>query len=259
MSRALRSAIGRAVPPRRYPGIPGRIHFNDTMLYERSPAGAARYRHEALNVVALIESALLAHRKSFGEVERWLDFGCGYGRIVRYLTERVDPGTVTAADVDAGGAAFCASEFGVNPVVSREELASVHLNGFDFAYSISVLTHLNERESVEFLRLIGEALAPGGIALFTTHGSRSLDVIERYGPGYRELEPELRRRFASEGIAFVPYPFSLGESYGMTWHSLGYVTARMRTLHGPSLELVSHEPHGLDGHQDVFVFRKSAA
>jgi hypothetical protein len=42
-ARAVRMRLGRIAPPRRYDGIPGRVHLNDFMLSDTSPEGIDQY------------------------------------------------------------------------------------------------------------------------------------------------------------------------------------------------------------------------
>jgi SAM-dependent methyltransferase len=254
-ARKARFQLGRLLPPRRYPGIPGRVHFNDLMFTERSAAEAASYRERALNVISLIEESLAASGRSFDDVERWLDFGCGYGRVVRFLTERVPAERIYAADVAVEGVRFCSSEFGVHPVVSPAELTKLRLGRFDFVYAISVLTHLDERNSVALLRLLGESLEPGGIALFTIHGRHSLENPGLYGAEYEERREEIAARVAEAGRAFLPYRFLGGTDYGMAWHSVDWVEARLAELHGGRLRRLLVKPRGLDDHQDALAYQ----
>jgi SAM-dependent methyltransferase len=257
-ARKARFAAGHVLPPRRFDGIPGRVHFNDFMFLNGSAEEIASYAERACNVIALIEETLSVAGRTFEDVERWLDFGCGYGRVLRFLVQRVPPERVFVTDVIGEGVEFCRSEFGVTPLRSQPELGSVRLGSFDFIYAISVITHLNERNSRAFLQLLGDSLAEGGIAMFTTHGEWSLEHVGLYGS---ELEPHAREIQASvrgRGIAYLRYPFA-PDDYGITWHSQQFVEATMAEVHGGSLVPLLFAPHGLDGHQDVYAFRRIAA
>lgn len=255
-ARKLRMGVGRVVPPRRFEGLNGRVHFNDFMLESSSPAGVDRYRTRALNVIRLIDRSLEAGGRTVDDVRSWLDFGCGYGRVLRFLVQRVDPERIYASDVIEEGVDFCASEFGVHPRHSTATLAELDLGRFDFLYAISVLTHLDEENETEMLRFVHRSLEPGGIALFTTHGQWSLDNLDFYGAIYEDMRDDLVRRVRERGVAFVPYHHYSGDDYGMTWHSAEYVQERMAELHGDSMRLLFFEPHGLDHHQDVFVYQR---
>ena len=256
-ARSARFAIGRLVPPRRFAGIPGRVHFNDFMFIDSSSEEIASYAERGRNVISLIEETLAAAGKRIEDVERWLDFGCGYGRVLRFLLERVPPERVSASDVIAEGVEFCRSEFGVTALRSRPELASVRLGTFDFVYAVSVITHLDERNSVDFLRLLGDSLTEGGIALFTTHGAWSLAHPGHYGSEYEAKAAEIETAVREHGIAYLRYDFA-PDDYGMTWHSRKFVEATMADLHGAALRQLLFKPRGLDGHQDVFAYQRVA-
>lgn len=255
-ARRVRTAAGALLPARTFPGIPGRIHPNDFMFDHASPEEVASYAERAGNVVANIEASLAAGGRSFDDVERWLDFGCGYGRVIRFLVEQVPPERIWASDVERRGVDFCRSEFGVHPLDSQPDLEAVDLEPFDFIYAISVLSHLNERNSRALLRLLGDALRPRGIAMFTTHGRRSLQNPGLYGTEFGERREEIARAVEARGVAFLPYAFTGGDDYGMAWHAREWVQDTVAVLHGDAVRLVRFVPHGLDDHQDVFAFQR---
>ena len=254
-ARKARFAVGHLLPPRSFPGIPGRIHFNDFMFLNGSPQEIASYAERARNVLALIEEALGAADKTFDDVDDWLDFGCGYGRVIRFLVERVPPQQIFASDVVKEGVDFCRSEFGVNPIYSRRDLTAVQPGSFDFIYAISVMTHLNEQNSVAFLRLLGESLNQGGIAMFTTHGQWSIENAGLYGPEYDARKTEIAAAVRERGSAYLRYPYE-PDDYGIAWHSREYVESTMAELHHGTMAPLMFKPHGLDGHQDVFAFQR---
>ena len=258
-ARRVRMAIGGLLPPRQFPGIPGRIHPNDFMFDHASPEEIASYAERAGNVVANIDASLAAGGRRFDEVERWLDFGCGYGRVIRFLVERVPPERVWASDVIREAVEFCSSEFGVQPLYAQADLEAFELERFDFVYAISVLSHLNERNSRALLRLFGDALRPNGLAMLTTHGRRSLENPGLYGEEFGKRREEIARAVETRGMTFLPYAFSGGDDdYGMAWHARDWIEATVDEFHGDAVRLIRFVPHGLDGHQDVFAFQRIA-
>jgi SAM-dependent methyltransferase len=254
-ARSVRFALGHLVPPRRFDGIPGRVHFNDFMFIASSSEEIASYAERGRNVIALVEETLAAAGKRIEDVGRWLDFGCGYGRVLRFLLEQVPPERVAASDVIAEGVEFCRSEFGVEALRSHPELASVELGSFDFVYAVSVVTHLDERNSVDFLRLVGDSLTEGGIAMFTTHGEWSLVHPGHYGSEYEARAEEIEAAVRERGIAYLRYEFA-PDDYGITWHSREFVETTMAELHGAELRPLLFKPRGLDGHQDVYAYQR---
>jgi hypothetical protein len=73
------------------PGIPGRVHVNDFMLRGTDPDSARLYVEDAADVLRLVDRALGQVGRDRQQVGRWLDFGCGYGRIVRLLVQDLTP------------------------------------------------------------------------------------------------------------------------------------------------------------------------
>ena len=255
-ARRVRMAAGGLLPPREFPGIPGRIHPNDFMFDHASAEEVASYGERAGNVVANIEDSLAAGGRTYDDVERWLDFGCGYGRVIRFLVDHVPAHRIWASDVIHEGVDFCASEFGVHPLYSRADLEALELEPFDFVYAISVLSHLSERNSRAMLRLLGDAIPARGIAMFTTHGDRALENPGLYGAEYGERREEIARAVAAHGMTFLPYGFGSGDDYGMAWHAREWVEKTVAELHGGAVRLIHFVPHGLDDHQDVFTFQR---
>ena len=257
--RKARMAVGRAVPPRRIAGIPGRVHFNDYMLESPSPQAAEFYILGARNVLALIQESLEAAGRAFDDVDSWLDFGCGYGRVIRLLVERVERSTVFASDVVEEAVDFCVTEFGVNGLQSSSRIADLRLGRHDFVYAISVLTHLSEEDSVAMLCRLGDALNEGGILMFTTHGPWSVERASLYSRRCGTMKDEIARRVDQSGMAFVPYGHYVDDAYGLTWHSEQYIFDRMRDLHGAGMRRLFISPRGLDDDQDVFCYQRVAS
>ncbi len=255
-ARRVRMAAGGLLPPREFPGIPGRIHANDFMFDHASPQEVVSYAERAGNVLANIEASLAAGGRRFDDVERWLDFGCGYGRVIRFLVARVPPDRIWASDVERQAVDFCGSEFGVQPLYSQPDLEALELEPFDFVYAISVLSHLNERNSRALLRRVGDGLSPNGIAMFTTHGRRALENPDLYGAEFGERREEIARAVEARGTTFLPYAFTGGDDYGMAWHAREWVEETVAEIHGDAVRLVRFVPHGLDDHQDVFAFQR---
>lgn len=256
-ARKLRMGVGSLLPPRSYPGVRGRIHPNDFMFEGTTHRGVAKYRRGAENVMAFVSRSLDEAGRSWDDIRYWLDFGCGYGRVVRALLDRVEPSRVYVTDVIQEGVDFCASEFGVRPIASAPDVGRLELPKVDYVYAISVLTHLPEARGRDLLRILGAAVEPGGILLFTIHGQWALENAESYGSEYGgKVKPALMQAVTGRGVGYVPYRHYYGDDYGMTWHSERYIRDVMAELHGSSLQRLFHEPRGLDRHQDVFAYQR---
>src|SRR5207253_11248096 len=83
--RTLRFGLGGMLPPRRVPGIPGRIHRNDLMFAAHQRDSAADYYATGHQAAEFIDRALEQSGRSLSSIKSALDIGCGFGRVLRFL------------------------------------------------------------------------------------------------------------------------------------------------------------------------------
>jgi SAM-dependent methyltransferase len=198
---------------------------------------------------------------------RILDFGCGCGRLIRFLTAAHDSADVHAIDVNPEAVDWCREHVtgiqtacsGAHPPLPYEPAS------FDLVYSISVFSHLSETAGATWRQELARVTAPGGIIVLTTHGYQALGTIEQsqeYG-GWRHLPAttirSTRNAMKTDGIVFLPYdPATLaragtGADYGLTFIDLDYAQRRWTDA---SLEVVEVRPGGLRGWQDIVVLTR---
>jgi SAM-dependent methyltransferase len=258
-ARDLRMVLGRMLPPRRVPGIEGRVHHNDFMLMSTSADGVSGYRDGALDVIDNIEHVLDECGRTVDDVDNWLDFGCGYGRVIRFLLRRVPPHRVSGVDVIGDAVGFCAREFGVWASLVGSDFDTIELGEFDFVFAISVMTHIPPDAAVAFLRFIRRATKPGGIAMFTTQGEACLhDIAGQFSPRYADRAATIRESYARDGMAYVPYGYYKDDRYGLSWYSREFVDDNLCKISHGDMRRVWYRPDGLHpGHQDVHAFRRT--
>ncbi len=100
---------------------------------------------------------------------RVLDFGCGWGRLTRFLARDVAPGWLYGCDPVQGILDVCRTTR-VPAVLARSDFVPDRLpfdGPFDLAYAFSVFTHLSERAHDHCLNALHAALAPGGTLIVT--------------------------------------------------------------------------------------------
>lgn len=123
---------------------------------------------EAFSFYSLVKSLVTQHREK--PVESVLEFGCGWGRIVRLFLHDVEPDRLRGVDcmpeaIEWSGSTnrYCRFEL-VNPLPPSELPAEA----FDLIYSYSVFSHLSEDAHLAWLGEFKRVLKPGGLLIATT-------------------------------------------------------------------------------------------
>lgn len=256
----------RLAPTRRsryLPGIPGRVHDNDLMLYDGSRASIENYLRAARSAMDVIEAALGEVGRGYQDIHSCLDFGCGHGRVLRLLQQRIPAAGITACDLDEEGVRFCAAEFGARPLRSDWDIQKIDLATYDLIWSGSVFTHLDRDNCDQLLERLGSSLNEGGLLVFSMHGEFSLGHLEHlYEQEYAPEAEAIRREVEAHGISFRHYETRWGEfegTYGMTWHTAEYLRQRAESLSDNTLRLAFFRPQGWDHHHDIIAFEKVPA
>jgi SAM-dependent methyltransferase len=119
-----------------------------------------------------------------------LDFGVGWGRLIRYLAKDIRPERLWGCDVNSKVLQVCREtrvpgmlrECSVRPTTLPFE------GGIDLVYAFSVLTHLSERTHRDVLECIHRMMKPGGILVLTVRPRAFLPLMgldqSAYDSGY---------------------------------------------------------------------------
>jgi SAM-dependent methyltransferase len=223
------------------------------MLKSTSPDAVAAYQSNAVKFVGILENALSAVGKSWADVERLLEIGCGYGRIVRVLREHIPPSKIYVSDVIEEGANFSASELGVNKMPVLEEVQDGYDEFFDLIYMLSVYTHTPMDFMRKHLELVSRVLKPNGVFVFTTQGPISAQNAEQYSQYWLDKKIVLQD-LQTKGYSFQKYPHYY-DQYGMAWHTEDLVRKTIQNAKIP-LRFIRYGPAEHGGHADVFVYSK---
>jgi SAM-dependent methyltransferase len=216
---------------------------------------AVDYRTTGQQAVQFMDEALKITGRSLPTVTAALDFGCGYGRVLRFLTQYLNAGMITACDIDARAVAFCAQEFRARPLIADPDIDRVQFEQYDLIWLGSVLTHLDAATGTRLLSVLGSHLARPGLLAFSTHGTHPLEHLERFGRHIVESEKDIRGGLATSGVAFVPYSHYGREEYGLTWHDPQSVP-KLPAAAGLRLGLaLSRLNHWGAGRQDLWAFQ----
>lgn len=257
VGRTVRMYAGFALGARAIDGIDGRVHYNDAMLDGTDSRSVKTYASGATAFIEILDRVLAACGRDWQSIDTCLDVGCGYGRITRVLRHRFAADRIWVCDVDPGAVRFTVEEMGVNPSPVPGATGFLGEPRFDLIYLLSVLTHNPIEETRTLLSEVARALRDGGVLVFTAQGIASArDHIGRYPMPWPRLQGAILRTLATDGVYYRKYPHYL-RNYGMAWHTRSFLVHLVKEV-APQLELTHYGSAELDGHQDVYAFRKRA-
>ena len=203
-----------------------------------------------------LELAAAAARLGQLEPRRILDFGCGGGRVTRWLRALWPDAEVYACDSDAAAIAFCRDYLGARVFTSAGgpgELAAPA--GFDLIWAGALLCHRAEAPALQLLERLYGWLEPEGVLLTTLHGRHVAGNGE--AAGFYGLQPsvwaELQAEAEALGYGFRPYPGG-NEEQGFTLTGLAWIASRVQDL--PGCSLLSYGERLWDQHHDVVALQK---
>jgi SAM-dependent methyltransferase len=168
-----------------------------------------------------------------------LDYGCGWGRIIRFFLTVYDNRNVYGVDVDPDMVAYCQSLIGTGryaPTSGRPPL-DFEDGSIDVLYAYSVFSHLapglQDALIAEFYRIV----RPGGFVFLTTRmrsfidecvALRNLSELDAYTAALAAAFPDpekAKRQYDAGEFLFRPYPAEidrLGPDYGEAIVPRGY-------------------------------------
>jgi SAM-dependent methyltransferase len=143
----------------------------------------------------LDRACLAVTGKPMASHTRILDWGCGCGRVARYLAPSA--GNFSGCDIDADNVAWCMEHLAGRYSAStlRPPLPFTD-NAFDLIYGVSVFTHFRPQIETLWLGELKRVAAPGATLLMTVHGQTTVDYARLDVAGRRAL----LKRIDREGI-----------------------------------------------------------
>ncbi|PFU37172.1 methyltransferase [Bacillus cereus] len=112
-----------------------------------------------------------------------LDFGCGWGRIIRFLFKDVSDQNLLGIDVDPAMITLCNETLGrgiYKTASPQPPVEFIHDNSLDIIFAYSVFSHLSEATAENWIKEFSRILRPGGIFIATTQARYFLDFCQQF-------------------------------------------------------------------------------
>ena len=208
--------------------------------------------HSALRCIELAAQA--SGRPRFHSI---LDFGCGFGRVLRVLKAAYPEAGLAGCDLSRDALDFCATAFGAERFYSNEDPDKVTIDRtFDLIWCGTMLTNIDSAPFIRFLQLFNSLLSRDGLLVFTTHGPFVADRIRtgEYSYGLDEAYiPAMLRAYESAGFGYTDYPAEVlsrvgVEKYGISISKPSWVCRQIEAI--PDLRVMMYTERAWDNHQD---------
>jgi len=223
------------------------IHPRDPMLlhslaeHRDASAALSQYFQIALQQHA---AAMQILRAAFGEGHASidaLDFACGHGRLLRFLSLSLPPTRIYAADLQTDAVAFVRDTFGVHALASDPDPARFAPGRrFDFIWVASLFSHLPEPLFHAWLARLIALLTPRGVLCFSVRDAALLaDASTMPATGLAYAHESENAELATD-------------IYGTAYASEAFVRAVLRGATGDERSYV-RLPRALANEQDLYV------
>ncbi|NCT68007.1 MAG: methyltransferase domain-containing protein [Rhodanobacteraceae bacterium] len=229
------------------------IHPGDQMfthsLREHRDAGAALSQYfnvglQQYNALSQIVNFLFDGRKGAIHV---LDFACGYGRMLRFLTLAMPRGNIVASELQLDALDFVGGTFGVKTVPSSQDPSEFDPGRkFDLIWVASLFSHLPDDLFGAWLKRLASMLSPGGVLCFSVRDAALL--------------PE-GRAMSDSGILYEPSsenPDLSPSIYGTTYATEAYVSHCVTSFVGRGATYFRLKK-SLANEQDIYVLSNKSS
>jgi SAM-dependent methyltransferase len=168
--RRRRKAIAGLVP--QMPEVPMQERFTGS-------SGDSTLR-EGFNAYKIFKNCYETHIGPVGSCRAVLDFGCGWGRIIRFFLKDIEPDKLLGIDHSEEALRACRNTNKWCKFTLIEPYAPTPLRpeSFDLIYLYSVFSHLPEEMHWAWLIEFHRLLAPGGMLIATTRARSFIQVCK---------------------------------------------------------------------------------
>lgn len=202
----------------------------------------------------LIIKELLGHQKlKISDFETILDFGCGYGRILRFFAKDGIKTKLFGTDINTELVEWCKNQnkFGEYYTNSPWPPTGFENEKFSLIFAFSVFSHLSEKSHLCWLDEMHRILKPEGLLIFTiwAHPSKTREYHELHFPEYEKLIED----YENSKYCYSNLLYNGADTYGEALIPLAYMNKKW-TNNFDILEITDSHPNSPT--QNYIVLRK---
>jgi SAM-dependent methyltransferase len=153
---------------------------------------------DGFNFYRLCKELFERYAAPLSDSARVLDFGCGWGRIIRFFLRDIEPTGLVGVDVSEEAIAACRE---TNQWCSFEQIHPFPPIGFDDAsfdliFLYSVFSHLTEQAHLQWLAEFDRILKAGGVLIATTWPRDYIELCAKQSQSLTESSSHRERMMA---------------------------------------------------------------
>ncbi|MCP4699046.1 MAG: class I SAM-dependent methyltransferase [Gammaproteobacteria bacterium] len=182
-----------------------------------------------------------------GDDSRILDFGCGCGRVVRWLHTLHENSSFYGTDIDSQAISWCQEHLSyIGEFSSNNEWPPLPFPDefFDFIYSISIFTHLPEDMQFSWLEELQRVTKKGSYLLLTVHGEEI----------FQTASEKEKNSFKKNGFYYLVGEGTngLSEFYQTSFHMEEYIRKQWSRF----FEITKIIKRGIRNNQDLIICKR---
>jgi len=178
------------------------VHEHDVMY--NAAQRPEDYAYVGLSGLEVISSVLGLAPTT--KVQSILDFGCGHGRVARYIRAFFPDARMTFAEVDKSCVDFCAKQFNGRAIQTPKDFSQLQFDDkYDLIWLGSVFTHMDYARMEILFKKLFASLSPNGVVIGTFRGEKMYHTYLR-NPEVAKRDADLIQQFESTGVAYKRYP-----------------------------------------------------
>jgi 2-polyprenyl-3-methyl-5-hydroxy-6-metoxy-1,4-benzoquinol methylase len=205
-----------------------------------------------------LEAALAAVGDSASNHLHILEFGCGCGRIMRWMDALGKASTLVGTDIDARAIEWASANLPFARFDVNEGLPPTRYNDgeFDLVVNHSVFTHLDEAYQDRWLAELQRITAPSAVLVLSIHGEHAFAVSEKQLEDGSRHGREWRARLERAGMLYISDDTYVGSAFPDFYHTAFHAPWYVFEHWSRWFEVLAYLPRSSLDFQDQVVLRR---